>query len=108
MRSTITQATPQNIERSIKTGEVEIIDVRTHSEFIQEHIEGAKNLDISSPIFDLNVWTLQKHKVLALYCRSGERSQVAAERLEKMGYARIVHLYGGLISWKMAQLPLVK
>jgi len=54
----ITQATPQNFIKAIKIGEVEIIDVRTHSEFIQEHIEGAKNLDICSPIFGLNAHTI--------------------------------------------------
>lgn len=103
----ITQATPQNFIKAIKIGEVEIIDVRTHSEFIQEHIEGAKNLDICSPIFGLNAHTIQKHKVLAVYCRNGHISQTAAEEFEKMGFTRIIHLYGGLISWKMSQLPLV-
>ncbi|MFO0704178.1 MAG: rhodanese-like domain-containing protein [Patescibacteria group bacterium] len=102
----ITESSPAEFKNTISRPEVEIVDVRSHAEFVNEHIHGAKNLDIASPIFDLNARLLQKHKVIAVYCRNGHLSQKAAEILEKMGFPRIVHLYQGLMSWKMMNLPL--
>jgi rhodanese-related sulfurtransferase len=56
----ITESSPAEFKNTISRPEVEIIDVRSHAEFINEHIHGAKNVDITSPIFDLNARLLQK------------------------------------------------
>ncbi|MBR3847625.1 MAG: rhodanese-like domain-containing protein, partial [Alistipes sp.] len=38
---------------------------------------------------------------VALYCRSGRRSKMAAERVAKAGY-EVIELDGGVLSWKGA------
>ena len=35
-----------------------------------------------------------------LYCRSGQRSAWAAERLMQMGFSRVLNLKGGILGWR--------
>jgi rhodanese-related sulfurtransferase len=39
-----------------------------------------------------------------LFCASGGRSALAAEMLQRLGYARVAHLDGGLRAWREAGL----
>jgi rhodanese-related sulfurtransferase len=45
-------------------------------------------------------------KKLLLYCASGGRSALAAQRLQEMGLEQIVHVGGGLKAWKEAGGPI--
>jgi rhodanese-related sulfurtransferase len=40
-----------------------------------------------------------------LYCASGGRSALAAEALQRLGYADVAHLDGGFKAWTAHQLP---
>ena len=40
-----------------------------------------------------------------LYCASGGRSALAADTLQRMGYANVAHLDGGIKAWKGGGLP---
>jgi rhodanese-related sulfurtransferase len=44
-------------------------------------------------------------KKLVLYCASGGRSALAAQRLQEMGLEHVVHVGGGLKAWKEAGGP---
>jgi rhodanese-related sulfurtransferase len=44
-------------------------------------------------------------KKLMLYCASGGRSALAAQRLQEMGLTQIAHVAGGLKAWKEANGP---
>lgn len=78
---------------------VQVVDVRTLDEYNQGHIPGAVNMDVTSPEFDSLVQTLDKERKVALYCRSGRRSKIAAERVASVGF-RVVELEGGILSWR--------
>lgn len=78
--------------------DVQIVDVRTAAEFEEGHILGAVNMDVKSPEFDNQIKSLDKKKVVALYCRSGRRSKIAAEKVAALG-CTVVELDGGLLSW---------
>jgi rhodanese-related sulfurtransferase len=41
-------------------------------------------------------------KKLILYCASGGRSALAAQRLQEMGFTNVAHLAGGIKAWKEA------
>ena len=43
-----------------------------------------------------------KDAAILLYCRSGNRSQQAAETLQDMGFTRIIELESGINGWKDA------
>ena len=49
---------------------------------------------------------LPADKTIAVYCRSGKRSALAAGGLTKEGY-KVVNLRGGIIAWKEAEMPVV-
>ncbi len=81
--------------------EVSIIDVRTREEYADGHIEGARNIDFTSPSFsDEVIRTLEKDRSYVLYCRSGRRSALAAERMRELGFTNVVDLSGGVLSWE--------
>ena len=75
-----------------------LLDVRTHAEFAEAHIEGALLIpvdEIMSLAPDLLPNTAQ---IILIYCRSGQRSRNAALALLDMGHTA-VYDFGGIISW---------
>lgn len=84
---------------AIATQKPQIIDARTPEEFQQGHIPGAQNIDVKSSDFDTLISTLDKSRPVAVYCRSGRRSKMAAERLVSAGF-NVVELDGGILSWE--------
>ena len=47
-------------------------------------------------------------KKLVLYCASGGRSALAAQRLQEMGFDNVSHVSGGIKAWKEANGPIEK
>ncbi len=62
-----------------------IIDVRTPSEFADGHVENALNIDVTAPGFDQAITELSRSGTYLVYCRSGNRSAQAAERMRSAG-----------------------
>ena len=75
-----------------------ILDVRTRSEFAEKHIPGAINIPNETigteEIPELPV----KDQLILVYCRSGNRSKQASEKLAALGYTNIVE-FGGINDW---------
>ena len=75
-----------------------LLDVRTQQEYEQGHIPGAicvPNEAIGSgEISELP----DKEQLILVYCRSGNRSKQAAEKLANAGYTNVVE-FGGILSW---------
>ena len=75
------------------------VDVRTAEEYAAGHIDGSINIDVKKDNFKETATTLlDKEKSVALYCRSGRRSKLAAGILSAQGYS-IVELDGGYNEW---------
>lgn len=75
-----------------------ILDVRTPEEFSEKHIPGAINIP-NETIGTAEVPELpDKDQLILIYCRSGNRSKQASEKLVKLGYTNIVE-FGGIIDW---------
>ena len=88
--------------------EVVILDVRKADEFAEGHIKGAILIDqFQSNFVEQAQAKLPKEKTIAIYCRSGRRSANAAGKLADIGY-KCVNLEGGIISWKEANMPVIK
>ena len=75
-----------------------ILDVRTREEYESGHIPGA--LLIPDTEIDERAENELKNKdqLILVYCRSGNRSKTASEKLEKLGYTRIRE-FGGIKDW---------
>ncbi len=92
----------------LTNGDVQLLDVRTPSEYTEGHIAGAENIDIYDDSFiSQAIESLDKAKPVAVYCRSGKRSAEAAGRLAEKGY-KVTNLEGGIIAWTEANKPIEK
>jgi len=68
-----------------------VIDVRTPAEFAGGHLEGAINLDVQSPDFDALVSQLDPSASYYVYCRSGNRSGQAIDRMTSLGFTDLTN-----------------
>jgi len=78
---------------------VVVLDVRTPEEFAEGHLEGAVNLDVSSPDFAAGLAELDPAATYAVYCRSGNRSQAAVQQMQGAGIDAVADLAGGIQAW---------
>lgn len=76
-----------------------ILDVRTQGEYESGHIPGAICIPNES-IGDEHPELLpDKNQLILVYCRSGNRSKQAAQKLSQMGYTNIME-FGGINDWQ--------
>lgn len=79
---------------------IQLVDVRTPKEYKEEHIGNAMNIDFNDTDFEANVQKLNKNKRVYLYCRTGNRSAKAAEKMRAMGFRKLYVLPVGMEGWK--------
>jgi len=70
---------------SAKAAGAAVIDVRTPEEYAEARVEGATNIDVQATDFDDRVAELDRDTTYVVYCRSGNRSADAAERMREAG-----------------------
>lgn len=75
-----------------------VLDVRTSGEYEEKHIPGAVNLPNENIGKEEPAELPDKEQTILIYCRSGNRSAQAAEKLSAMGYNRIYD-FGGIRDW---------
>jgi len=78
---------------------IQLIDIRTPQEISQGKIcHTALEIDFLHSDFSKNISRLNREKEYLLYCRSGQRSEKALEIMKGLGFSRISHLEGGILS----------
>ena len=82
------------LEEKLKEG-IQLIDVRTPSEFRRGHIKNAKNI----PLNEIGSFTPIADKKTYVICHSGARSRLAAKKLKKRGFD-VVNVQGGMHAWQ--------
>ena len=75
-----------------------IVDVRTPDEFADKHIPNAINIPNETIGTEEIAGLPDKDQKILVYCRSGNRSKQAAEKLLKLGYTNVVEI-GGINDW---------
>ena len=75
-----------------------LVDVRTQEEYDQGRIAGS----ILIPDYEIEAKAASKipdkNATIIIYCRSGNRSKTAANKLVSMGYTKVYDM-GGITSW---------
>lgn len=85
-----------------------LLDVRTDTEWEQDgHLENATLIPHTELESRESELPEDKDTPLLLYCRSGNRSQQAAQTLQDMGFTNIIELESGITGWKNAGNPVV-
>ena len=75
-----------------------LLDVRRTDEFASGHIPGAVNLpneEIGNAEIPLQT---EKNQTIYIYCRSGNRSKLAANKLLSLGYTKLIE-FGGILDY---------
>ena len=96
------------IEKSKDNPDFVILDVRTVEEYSQGHLKDSVNIDYNSDTFVEEVGQLDKTKTYLVYCRTGRRSDEAAEKMVEADFVDIYHLDGGITEWQESGFPVEK
>ena len=90
----------EKFAKIIKKKKVQLIDVRTAQEFSTGHLPKAQNIDMRQADFQEKAGKELKTKYpVAVYCRSGRRSKIAAQKLVTQGF-EVYELNTGIAQWK--------
>lgn len=77
--------------------EIVLLDVRESAEYVFNHIPNA----ISIPLGELEerMDQLNKDDEIYIICRTGNRSDLAAQKLSKKGFTNVVNVVPGMSQW---------
>ena len=81
------------------------MDVRQPGEWDQGHIDGAMLKPLPKLVESLE--GLDRERTVAVHCKSGYRSSIAASLLQREGFREVVNIIGGFDAWKACGLPVV-
>ena len=97
-----TSITIEEFNKIIASPDVQLVDVRTPEEHAESCIPMSLNIDVKSEDFIKRAMLeLNKECTIAVYCRSGRRSKIAAQKLNEAGFT-VVELDAGFEGWKAA------
>ncbi len=102
VKQQITEVDVNKAAELIQQGDVVVVDVREESEYAAGHIDDA--LFIPRGVLEFKITgtpeLADKNKPVLLYCRSGNRSALAAKTLQDLGYRTVLSMAGGYEAWK--------
>ncbi|GIN87621.1 hypothetical protein J6TS2_40070 [Heyndrickxia sporothermodurans] len=88
----------EDLEVKIHANEdIVLLDVRESAEYVFNHIPNA----ISIPLGELEerINQLNKDDEIYIICRTGNRSDLAAQKLSKKGFTNVVNVVPGMSQW---------
>jgi rhodanese-related sulfurtransferase len=95
---------PSEAHQRVQAGEAVLVDVREQPEWSTCHAPCAVHLPLSGLPAQTRIPTSVKGRPVVAVCRSGNRSQRAAQLLAARG-VDVVDVEGGMIAWERAGLP---
>lgn len=95
------QLSPERVAELQREG-AQIIDIREDHEHEAGHVAGDRHVVL--PKLTEQAGSLDRDKPVVVYCRSGNRAEVAADALAASGYDAY-NLEGGFVAWLDAGLP---
>ncbi|MEP7232609.1 MAG: rhodanese-like domain-containing protein [Ginsengibacter sp.] len=96
----MTNITPEEVKKRLDAGEkLNLIDVREPHENAEFNIGGT--LIPVGKIQSMQVEDIEdlRNEEVILYCRSGNRSGIAAMVLDQLGFTNTKNLTGGMLAW---------
>ncbi|MGE0066896.1 MAG: molybdopterin-synthase adenylyltransferase MoeB [Solirubrobacterales bacterium] len=103
----IEEIEPFEAQAEIEGGDVVLIDTREPHEYQEAHLEGGKLVSPGLLADEIETVAPNKSARTLLYCRSGNRSAIAAAQMERMGYENVASVAGGILLWQEQGLPVV-
>lgn len=101
------QITAEELKEAMdKSEKLIILDVRSGEEVARGKIAESFHLPVDE--IETKIYSLMpdKNTKIIVYCLSGSRSFIAAERLENLGYKNVFDMQNGLLAWRSKGYPL--
>jgi hydroxyacylglutathione hydrolase len=99
------QITALELARRLEEGDdLRVLDVRGNDEFAAGHIGAARHI-MAGYLPERLDQVPNGDTEVAIVCRSGYRSSVAASVLERAGFRGVMNVSGGMNAWRSAGLP---
>ena len=95
----------QELARRLPQNGIVVIDVRSKTEFMEEHIHGARHIHLGALAQQLD--QIPRDHTVITTCASGYRSQIAASLLHSRGFKNVITLRDGKELWSKA-MPTVR
>jgi glyoxylase-like metal-dependent hydrolase (beta-lactamase superfamily II)/rhodanese-related sulfurtransferase len=100
----ITEVEVNKAKRLMAEGNIVVVDVREESEYAAGYIDNA--LFLPRGVLEFKIGSTSEladmAKPVLVYCRSGNRSALAAKSLQDLGYTTVLSMAGGYEAWKKA------
>ena len=74
-----------------------LLDVRENAEFAFGHVEGARSIPLGE--LDQRMNELDQNATIYVICRTGKRSDLAAQKLANNGFTKVWNVVPGMTSW---------
>ena len=107
LRQQIEEIEPFEAQAEIEGGGVVLIDTREPHEYKEAHLEGGKLVPPALLAEQITTVAPDKSARTLIYCRSGNRSAIAAAQMEALGYQNVASVAGGILLWQEQGLPVV-
>jgi len=91
---------PETQKRTAENPAAKLIDVREDNEWQAGHAAGAVHLGKGIIERDIEEKVPDKTTEIILYCGGSYRSALAADVLQRMGYANVFSMAGGWRAWE--------
>ena len=100
-KSRIREVTPAEVAQKLQSGDSGwvLIDVRENDEFRAGHLPGARGIGRGILEYHIADEVPDTNTEIMLYCRGGNRSALAADALQEMGYTNVSSMSGGYREW---------
>ena len=95
----ITEVSPQQVRERIQRGDsVVLLDVREPNEWNMGRLPGA--VHVPRGILETSIEArVPRTAQVIIYCAGGNRSALAADTLQQMGYGSVTSMSGGFKDW---------
>ena len=98
-KTRIREVTPAQVREMRARGESAVyLDVREPNEWNLGHLPGAMHIPRGTLETKVEAVVPRDRKVV-IYCAGGNRSALAADTLQQMGYADVASMSGGFTGW---------
>lgn len=100
---TLESISAETFENKVKSGHVNVLDVRKDGEYISSHLENAQHFALD--FINKNMSEISKDRTYHIHCAGGYRSVIAASILKARGFNNLVDVAGGFGAIKNTDLP---
>jgi hydroxyacylglutathione hydrolase len=99
----IAQIPVEELNRELS--QIQVVDVRRQPEWDEGHVQGAKLMPLHK--LESMLGELDHDRPIAVHCKGGYRSAIAASLIQRAGFENVMNVIGGFDAWRACGLPAV-